>query len=138
MDNFSVGQSKSISVKVTKDDIFRFSELSGDYAPIHEDEKFALEAGFNGVITHGAFLGALISRLVGMEFPGPNAILEKMDLNFRSPCYPPCQLEVRGTIRQISEAVNTIVLDICIVNDGVTIVTGKTYHRMLNLIPCRT
>lgn len=130
---FYVGKSESILVDVSIKDISDFSALSGDRAPLHTNQKFAQEAGFKGVIIHGAFLAALISRLVGMTLPGPNAVLERVDLSFRLPCYAPCQLSIHGTIRQISEAVNSLIMDVQIIaEDKSVLVTGKTWHKVLN------
>jgi len=131
---FSVGQSQAITAKISLDDIARFSELSGDFAALHSDDKFARRAGFEGVIVHGAFLSALVSRLVGMTFPGPYAILERMDLSFRQPCYAPCELRVSGTVKQVSEAVNSIILDVVISDSSSRVLaTGKTWHRIMEL-----
>jgi acyl dehydratase len=108
--------------------------LSGDRAPLHTDTEFAKAAGFEGVVVHGAYLVALISRLVGMEFPGAKAVLERMDMAFRKPCYAPCEVKLAATVRQISEAVATIILDIVITNDeGAVLASGKTWHRILNV-----
>ncbi len=129
-----VGDSDSITVRVTREDITNFAILSGDTAPVHLDETFAKAAGFDGVIVHGAYLGALVSRLVGMSFPGPKAILERMDLGFHLPCYVPCDLKIEGTVKQISEAVKTIILDVTITDaSGRTLTKGKTWHRIIGM-----
>jgi acyl dehydratase len=100
---------------------------------MHTDVEFAKAAGFAGVVVHGGYLIALVSRLVGMEFPGPNAVLERVDIAFRKPCYVPCEIQLAATVRQISEAVATIVLDIVISNSaGTVLASGKTWHRILS------
>lgn len=81
---------------------------------------------------HGAYLTALTSRFVGMEFPGANAVLERMDIAFHNPCYAPADLTIKGTVAQVSEAVATIMLKISISRaDGSLIASGKTWHRIL-------
>lgn len=132
--SFQVGQSRRIRAQINSDDVARFIELSGDAAPLHTDANFAKAAGYSDKVVHGAFLIALVSRLVGMEFPGAGAILERVDLSFRRPCYSPCEIELTATVRQISEAVATIVLDIAISDiEGLVLASGKTWHRILDL-----
>jgi len=116
-------------------DIVLFAELSGDRAPLHTDEEFAKAAGFSGPLVHGALLTALVSKMVGMEFPGPRAVLQRVDLSFRNPCYAPCELEVTARVRQISEAVASVCLDIAISEStGRDIASGRTWHRILDIV----
>ncbi len=133
LSSFHIGQSYGIEAVIEPEDVARFVELSGDRAPLHTDASFARAAGFEGTVVHGAYLMALVSRLIGMEFPGPKAVLERMDMAFRKPCYAPCEVRLVGTVKQISEAVATIVLEIVISKaDGTVLASGKTWHRLLD------
>ena len=131
--SFHDGQTHSMQVRISRDDLAQYVELSGDAAPLHTDAAFAQAAGFEGVVVHGAYLMALTSRLVGMEFPGPRAILERMDMAFRKPCYVPCEIKLAATVKQISEAVATVILDIVISDsEGAVLASGKTWHRIMD------
>lgn len=133
---FHIGQTHRLAIAITLVDLARYVELSGDGAPLHVDAEFAKAAGFEGVVVHGAYLMALVSRLVGTEFPGAWSILERADMAFRKPCYAPCEVTVAATVRQISEAVATIVLDIVITDEnGTVLASGKTWHRILDSEP---
>lgn len=130
---FHVGQTHHMGIPITRDDLARYVALSGDSAPLHVDAEFAKAAGFEGVVVHGAYLMALVSRLVGTEFPGTRSMLERADIAFRKPCYAPCDVTLAATVRQISEAVATIILDIAITDDkGTLLASGKTWHRILD------
>ena len=128
--SFQVGQTCGISASINLRDVELFANLSGDAAPLHTNADFARDAGYEGPVVHGAFLIALVSRLVGMHFPGPNAVLERIDLSFRKPCYAPCEVDLNASVRQISEAVATIVLDITISNANGVLASGKSWHRI--------
>ena len=131
---FQVGQLHSMTVAVSEDDVRQFIALSGDNAPIHRDPDFARRAGFDGPIVHGALLIALVSRLVGNEFPGPAAILERVDIAFRKPCYAPTTLSLTARVRQVSDAVASLVLEIAVAGaTGEILATGKSWHRILDL-----
>jgi acyl dehydratase len=127
------GQEKRIKVHISAADVASFTALSGDAAPLHRDRDFARRAGYSGAVVHGALLIAYVSRLVGMEIPGQFSVLERIDLAFRKPCYAPCDLQLVGKVRQTSEAVSSVVLDISIQDSsGQAIATGKTWHRILD------
>jgi 3-hydroxybutyryl-CoA dehydratase len=130
--SFHIGQSRGIEAAISVADVARFVALSGDAAPLHTNAAFAKAAGFEGPLVHGAYLVALVSRLVGMEFPGPGAMLERVDLAFRKPCYAPCEIKLMATVKQISEAVATVMLEIVVADArGPVLASGKTWHRIL-------
>lgn len=49
---------------VTRDTLVRYAGASGDFNPIHWNEKFALEVGLPDVIAHGMFTMAEAVRVV--------------------------------------------------------------------------
>jgi len=127
------GREKRIKLHISESDVASFIALSGDAAPLHTHREFAQKAGYSGPVVHGALLIAYVSRLVGMEIPGRFSILERVDLAFRHPCYAPCDIQIVGKVRQISEAVSSVILDIHVEDStGKAIATGKTWHRVLD------
>ena len=136
MSELRIGREERIKIFIDESAVTSFAALSGDTAPLHTDEAFARSHGFSGRLVHGALLAAFVSRLVGMVMPGAYSILERMDLAFRLPCYAPCELEIAGRVRHISEAVSSVLLEITIQDGtGRVVATGKTWHRMLAWSP---
>lgn len=130
--DLAVGDTASCVAEVSPDTIRRFAELSGDGAPLHTDVDFARAQGFDGCLVHGALLNAFVSRLVGTILPGPNTILQKMELSFHAPCYAPATLTITGRVRMVSEAVNSLVMDVTVTDgENRTLAKGKTSHQML-------
>jgi 3-hydroxybutyryl-CoA dehydratase len=129
------GQVETMRVDITHEDVSRFVDVSGDDAPLHVDPSFARQHGFDGALVHGAFLVALVSRLIGTKLPGPAAVLERIDLSFKAPCYAPCGVVLEARVRQISEAVSSLVLDVTVhAGDGRLLAAGKTWHKLLTAI----
>lgn len=125
-DNLIIGATEEINIDVSQDSIEHFARLSGDFSPIHIDENFAKESGFESQVVHGMLLGAFVSRLIGMKLPGKFGVLQKIDLGFRKPCYAPSKLTIRGTIETKSAAVKLITLSITILQStDVIIAKGK-------------
>ena len=97
-DELSLGQSAVMARTITLDDIRAFAAVSGDTNPAHLDPEYANDTLFHGVIAHGMWGGALISALLGTEFPGPGTIYLQQDLHFTRPVRVGDTLTVKATV----------------------------------------
>ncbi|MFJ3581681.1 MaoC family dehydratase [Streptomyces sp. NPDC090127] len=64
------------SFPVTRATLVRYAGASGDFNPIHWNEKFALEVGLPDVIAHGMFTMAEAVRVVTDWVGDPAAVVE--------------------------------------------------------------
>lgn len=105
--------------------IDNFANLSGDFNPLHMDEKYTKTTQFGRRLCHGMLLAAFFSRLVGMYLPGKNALYFSQTVNFKSPCFINDQVTVEGEILDKSMATRIITLKTTIYNqDGQCLVDG--------------
>ena len=111
-EDLAVGQRSEFETLVTGADVDRFAALSGDLSPLHLDGDFARRCGFERRLAHGAYLAALVSRLVGMSLPGRNALLLNMQMSFAAPVVPEIRVKVAGIVEQLSDAVRSGVIGI--------------------------
>lgn len=65
-----------LSVQVTRAGLVRYAGASGDFNPIHWNERIADEVGLPGVIAHGMLTMALATRLVTTWAGDPAAVVE--------------------------------------------------------------
>lgn len=72
---------------VREEDVILFAELSGDYNPIHLDQKFAAATRFGRCIAHGMLSANYISTVIGTQLPGSGTIYMSQSINFRAPVY---------------------------------------------------
>ena len=86
-DELQIGQSAKLIRTLTLDDIRAFAAVSGDTNPAHLDPEYANDTIFHGVIAHGMWGGALISAVLGTQFPGPGTIYLQQDLHFTRPVH---------------------------------------------------
>ncbi|WP_213013624.1 MaoC/PaaZ C-terminal domain-containing protein [Paractinoplanes toevensis] len=70
--------------RVTRADLVRYAGASGDFNPIHWSERFANSVGLPGVIAHGMFTMALVSRAVTEWAGAPDAVVE-LSVRFARP-----------------------------------------------------
>ena len=64
------------SFPVTRETLVRYAGASGDFNPIHWNEKFAREVGLPDVIAHGMFTMASAARVVTDWAGDPGAVVE--------------------------------------------------------------
>jgi len=108
--DFVEDQEYSFDEIITEKMIDDFVSVSGDCSPIHTSDEFAKSKGFQGRIVHGAFLASLLSQLVGVHFPGENAMLVSMNNKFTDKCYINDKITVGCHVDQISTGTKTMVL----------------------------
>ncbi len=65
-----------LSVRVTRADLVRYAGASGDFNPIHWNERFAREVGLPGVIAHGMLTMGLAARIVTDWAGDPGAVVQ--------------------------------------------------------------
>lgn len=82
-----VGDTASMSKKISDDDVRTFAEISGDKNPVHLDDNYAGKSIFKQRVAHGSLSGALISAVLGMVLPGPGTIYLSQSMNFKAPVY---------------------------------------------------
>jgi len=129
--DIKVGDSASFSRLVTANDLIKFAELSGDYNPLHLDNHYASQTEFGGLIVHGFFLGALVSRLIGMQLPGKKSLILKESLEFKQPARIGDELLVTGEVVHKSEATRLIEVSIVISCQQKILTSGQIYVRLL-------
>ncbi len=122
----SLGQRAEFSRTVRMADIQAFALVSGDVNPAHVDAEYAQDTRFHGVIAHGMFAGALISSLLGTEFPGPGTIYLEQSLRFQCPVRVGDRLTVAVTVVEKDDTNHNVRMDCVVVNQLMkTVVSGQ-------------
>ena len=83
-----LGQSAERSRLVTARDIELFTELSGDYNPLHCDKEAAAATIFGGIVVQGGVGSAILNAVVAEELPGPGSVFLELNLRFAAPIRP--------------------------------------------------
>ncbi len=117
-DEIFIGQSAQLLRTLTLEDIEAFAAVSGDTNPAHLDPEYANDTLFHGVIAHGMWSGALISALLGTQFPGPGTIYQDQALHFVKPVRVGDTLTVKVTVKSRQAENNSVELDCQVVNQN--------------------
>ena len=111
------GQKKEIVLNITRQDVNRFAEISGDFSPIHMDEDYAQNTKFGKCLVHGMYIGAIISRIIGMELPGKGTIYVSQNMQFKRPIFIGSRVTVGVEVKEIFEEKNRVLLQTYCLNE---------------------
>ncbi|MEU0645642.1 MaoC family dehydratase [Streptomyces umbrinus] len=106
---------------VTRATLVRYAGASGDFNPIHWNEKFAKEVGLPDVIAHGMFTMAEAVRVVTDWIGDPGAVVE-YGVRFTKPVVVPnddqgATIEVSGKVAAKLDD-NTVRVDLVAMSAG--------------------
>ncbi|GGV57046.1 MaoC family dehydratase [Streptomyces longisporoflavus] len=90
------------SFPVTRATLVRYAGASGDFNPIHWNEKFAVEVGLPDVIAHGMFTMAEAIRVV-TDWTGDPAAVVEYGVRFTKPVVVPN--DDKGALIEVSAKV---------------------------------
>ncbi len=86
-DQIEIGLSIEFQVSISKSMVDNFAKVSGDFSPIHMDDKYAKSTSFGKRVVHGMLLASFLSRVDGMYLPGKHALYLSQSVEFRNPCF---------------------------------------------------
>ena len=107
--------------RVTRADLVRYAGASGDFNPIHWNDRIATSVGLPGVIAHGMFTMALAGRAVTAWAGDPGAV-EEYHVRFGRPVPVPdddvgAEVTVRGKVGAVLED-GRVRVDLTVTTDG--------------------
>lgn len=100
---FKIGQKAEIKHTITKSDIDKFAELTGDNNPLHVDVDFAEKTSFKKPVAHGMLGASFISTIIGTKLPGKGALWFSQTLNFLLPVREGDELKISAEVISINE-----------------------------------
>ncbi|MFJ6751372.1 MULTISPECIES: MaoC family dehydratase [unclassified Streptomyces] len=111
------------SFPVSRATLVRYAGASGDFNPIHWNEKFAKEVGLPDVIAHGMFTMAEAVRVV-TDWAGDPAAVAEYGVRFTKPVVVPnddtgALIEVSGKVAaKLDDDDRTVRVDLIAMSDG--------------------
>jgi acyl dehydratase len=106
--------------RVTRADLVRYAGASGDFNPIHWNDRTAKAVGLPGVIAHGMYTMALAGRALVAWSADPAAVAE-FGVRFTRPVPVPdddagTEVVVSGTVRSVADGMAHV--DLTVTVDG--------------------
>jgi 3-hydroxybutyryl-CoA dehydratase len=125
IEELSVGDSASVTKRISQDDIDAFARISGDDNPAHVDAEWAAGTRLGGRVAHGMLTAGLISAVLGTLLPGPGSIYMSQTLRWVSPVRPDDLLTAIATVKEIVAEKRRVVLETVVTRDGEPVLTGE-------------
>lgn len=94
--------------RITRENLVRYAGASGDFNPIHWNDRVATSVGLPGVLAHGMLTMALAGRLLTDWLGDPGAVVE-YSVRFSRPVVVPDDDE--GVAVQVSATVTDVRAD---------------------------
>jgi acyl dehydratase len=107
--------------QVTRTDLVRYAGASGDFNPIHWNDRVAIAVGLPGVIAHGMLTMALAARLL-TDWAGDPAAVVEYGVRFARPVVVP---DDDAGVTVTASGVVTEVRDDGLVNVDITVRAGE-------------
>jgi acyl dehydratase len=96
---------------VTRDDVLAYAEASGDRNPLHLDEGFAIDVGFEGVIAHGMFTMGHMAACV-VAWAGDASSVVAISAQFRATVSMGQEIVAGGRVRAVDEEAGTATVEL--------------------------
>lgn len=114
----------SRTLEITRADLVKYAGASGDFNPIHWNERFAREVELPGVIAHGMFTMGAAVQLVTDWAGDPSAVVS-YGTRFTKPVpvadldgQPGAVVEVTGVVGALDSDAGTARIDLTVTLDG--------------------
>jgi len=96
---------------VRREEVKAYADASGDQNPLHQDDAFARSVGFPGIIAHGMFTMAHLTKAI-TDWAGDPGALKRMHVQFRQVVFMDETIVARGRITQLDPGTKRATLDI--------------------------
>jgi len=134
----AVGETRRATLAVDEALIARFADLSGDHNPIHVDRAAAGAFGYPRQVAHGAILMALVSKVIGMELPGPGALWMGQTVQWLHPVFAGDSIELVVTVEALAAGADLVTLGMAAANQrGETVMKGSATVKVTDQVAAR-
>lgn len=128
------GQTASLSRRVERADIARFTEISGDRNPLHYDAEVAAGTPFGSIVVQGGVTSAILNAVVAERLPGPGTVFLETSWRFLAPVRPGDTItgEVEVTSVREDKPITTLSTRV-LRDDGVVVLEGTAVCWTMDL-----
>lgn len=125
-ESLQVGDTFSYSRTISQEDVSAFADVSGDHNPIHLNADYvAKNTKFERPIVHGVFLLAVVSKVLGRDFPGDGSVAVAISSKFIRPVLVDSEITVEVKISEKIEKRKMVTAKIYVYCGGKMAVGGE-------------
>jgi len=109
-ESIKVGDKAELTHKITKSDVEKFVDLTGDDNKLHVDKEYASKTTFKKPVAHGMLGASFISTIIGTKLPGDGALWYAQSIEFLQPVRIGDEITVRAEVIKKIKRTQTIEL----------------------------
>ena len=98
-----MGDDFVMSLTIDQEAVNNYAQVSKDFNRIHIDPKWAVETGATANIVHGNLIVALMTGILGTEFPGSDTILAAQTFKFKKHVYVDSEVTIVLKVIKLTE-----------------------------------
>ena len=111
-EEIKTGMEEQFSVTITEQMMQQFREMTGDVNPLHCDETFAKEKGFDGKVAYGMLTASFLSTMAGVDLPGEYSLIQSVEVKFVKPVFPGEEITFTGKVSEVNDTFRFLVLKV--------------------------
>jgi acyl dehydratase len=120
-------------VTLTTEHVRKYSEITGDYNPLHYDEAFAAATKFGRLVVQGGLTTGLLHALVAMDMPGPGTVFLSQNWKFTAPVFIGDTITAEAEVMSVHASKPVSQLRIQVTrDDGSTVLEGEAWCYTFN------
>lgn len=124
----AVGQKATRTSTLTAERVRLYSQITGDYNPLHIDPEFAAATRFGKLIVQGGLTSGLLNAIVAMDLPGPGTVFLETHWRFLNPVFIGDTIAAEVEILEVHKTKPVSRLGMKIVRaDGVVVLEGDAW-----------
>jgi len=120
-----VGDNFVMSITIDQKAVGNYAQISKDFNRIHIDPNWAVETGAIANIIHGNLIVALMTGILGTEFPGSNTILASQTFKFKKHLYVDSEVTIVLTIIKLTERAGVAYINAKCISNEVICIEGE-------------
>ena len=136
----AVGQTATRQLTLTAEHVRKYSEISGDYNPLHYDESFAAATRFGRLVVQGGLTTGLLHALVATDLPGPGSVFLSQNWKFTAPVFIGDTITAHAEVLSVHPSKPVTHLAVKVTRqDGETVLEGEAWcytfgdsHELVN------
>lgn len=105
---FNQGDSYTQQFTVTEAVYNGFLNAFEDRNPLHTDEAYAMQKGFQGRVMHGNILNGFLSYFIGECLPTKDVIIHSQSIQFNKPVFLNDMLLLEAQVAEVIESVKVV------------------------------
>lgn len=110
---------------ISRETFVRYAGASGDFNPLHYDDEYVRNAGYDGVFGQGMFVAGIVSRVVTQWF-GIEEV-SAFDIRFAEKVLPEETVHAFGVVEEVQETPDATAIELALTaetDEGTELATG--------------